>query len=99
MTGPRGGRWAGTSQPSHLEAPRAALGWVTGAVLSRRLRRGRQWGISWPWMGSLPWPRTPGNELWKPGISRRFGRYVKQSPTGRLSVNASVLHEEERLDG
>jgi transposase len=32
-------------------------------------------------------------------ISRRFGRYVKQSPTGRLSVNASVLHEEERLDG
>ena len=32
-------------------------------------------------------------------ISRRFGRYVKQSSTGRLSVNASVLHEEERLDG
>jgi transposase len=32
-------------------------------------------------------------------ISRRFGRYVKQSSTGRLSVNAAVLHEEARLDG
>ena len=32
-------------------------------------------------------------------INRRFGRYVKQSSTGRLSVNAALLHEEERLDG
>ena len=32
-------------------------------------------------------------------ISRRFGRYVKQSSAGRLSVNAAVLHQEERLDG
>ncbi|MGP8160501.1 MAG: IS1634 family transposase [Candidatus Dormibacteria bacterium] len=32
-------------------------------------------------------------------ISRRFGRYVKQSSTGRLSVNAAGLHEEARLDG
>jgi hypothetical protein len=32
-------------------------------------------------------------------ISRRFGRYVKQSSAGRLSMNAAVLHQEERLDG
>jgi len=32
-------------------------------------------------------------------ISRRFGRYVKQSATGRLSVNTVVLQAEARLDG
>jgi hypothetical protein len=32
-------------------------------------------------------------------ISRRFGGYLKQSSTGRLSVNTAALHEEERLDG
>ena len=32
-------------------------------------------------------------------ISRRFGRYVKQSAAGRLAVHTAVLHEEARLDG
>jgi hypothetical protein len=32
-------------------------------------------------------------------ISKRFGRYVKQSPGGRLSVNATAVAEEAHLDG
>ncbi|HUZ30219.1 MAG TPA: IS1634 family transposase [Solirubrobacteraceae bacterium] len=32
-------------------------------------------------------------------ISKRFGRYVRQSSTGRLSVNMAAVHDEERLDG
>ncbi len=32
-------------------------------------------------------------------IHQRFGRYVKQSAAGRLSVNAAVVRDEARLDG
>jgi transposase len=32
-------------------------------------------------------------------INKRFGHYLKQSSTGRLSVNLAVVHDEERLDG